>query len=154
MKKRRYKKAETFFSVWGGGGGVISGLCILGDGPFLCARWTNMSRMDIYAPRGGRRNKSERDGEKQTCCTWLRGDGDLAGQGEHFSTQTRGKERERGENVKTSSFPQCLLIKLLILPFKFMTMAPKISSPPLILFFPLFYGLAPPPHLELELYHL
>lgn len=62
------KKAETFFSLTGVGGlvgGVISGLCILGDGPFLCARWTNMSRMDIYAPRGGRRNRRERDGEKQ-----------------------------------------------------------------------------------------
>lgn len=35
-----------------------------------------MSPVDIYAPPGGRCNKSERDGEKQTCCSWLR-DGTL-----------------------------------------------------------------------------
>lgn len=39
-----------------------------------------MSPVDIYAPPGGRCNKREKDGEKQTCCSWL-GDSDLGGRG-------------------------------------------------------------------------
>lgn len=39
-----------------------------------------MNWSDIYAPHGGRRNKREKDGGKQTCCTWL-GDSDLGGRG-------------------------------------------------------------------------
>lgn len=69
-----------------------------------------MSRMDVYASRGGRWNRSEGDGDRQTCCTWLvggvGGEGvvTLQGRDKNFSTQRRGTERDHGENVKASSF--------------------------------------------------
>lgn len=120
LKKK--KRAETFFSSTGSGRGqeglnnnnnyfqswnkIISGLCILGDGPSPLALWTNISWMDIYAPLGGRCNKREEDGGKQTCCTWL-GDSDLRGLGLNFSLNNQMKingSEARVPNTSWTSF--------------------------------------------------
>lgn len=72
-----------------------------------------MSWMDIYAPCGGRRNRSERDGERQPCCTWLQG-GAVTLQGKDNISQL--KQAEQSENVKTSSFPFVFAHKMTYFP--------------------------------------